>query len=167
MDMNNPMHILHVRVVNKSDNPLPKYETTGAAGMDVRADIKGRTFKHLYNAYHTDDEVTILPGGRVLIPTGIHVQLPSGYELQVRPRSGLALKNGISIVNSPGTVDSDYTGDIGVILINHGTENFTVKHGDRIAQFVFAKYSTVSWSEVDELEETERNPEGFGTTGKN
>lgn len=165
MNTNDPMHILHVRVVNTSNNPLPKYETFGAAGMDLRANLEGVTLKHLYGAYRAGDKVVITPGGRVLIPTGIHIKLHPGYEAQVRPRSGLALKHGISIVNSPGTIDSDYVGDIGVVLINQGSENFTVEHGDRIAQLVIAKHETVSWIEVDELEETDRISDGFGTTG--
>jgi len=144
---------MKVKVVNKSTNDLPKYETEMSAGMDVRANLPGV------------EEVIIEPGRSALIKTGIHVSLPEGMELQVRPRSGLAYKNMVTVLNSPGTVDGDFCGDIGVILINHGTSNFIVKHGDRIAQFVFAKYEKADWDVVEELDETERGEGGFGSTG--
>ena len=167
MSNQDPMKILHVNVINESNNELPKYESIQAAGMDARANLQGIHIKQLYNAYRSGDDVVLCPGGRVLIPTGIHVKLLPGYELQVRPRSGLALKNGITVLNTPGTVDADYRGDIGVILINHGTENFTIHHGDRIAQFVVTEVKHVGWIPVDSFDDEfiDRNSEGFGTTG--
>jgi dUTP pyrophosphatase len=134
--------------------PLPKYETSGAAGMDLRAAI--------------DDWTTmrIQPGCSALVPTGISVAVPPGYELQVRPRSGLAAKHAISIVNSPGTVDSDFRGEIKVILINHGHEPFEIERGDRIAQAVVAPVTRVAWVEVEALDETERGAGGYGSTGR-
>lgn len=141
-----------VNIVNKSNNQLPIYETEGSAGMDLRA-------------YLPSGPIVLKPGERELIPTGLYVSLPKGKELQVRPRSGLALKNGISIVNSPGTVDSDYRGEIGVILINLGQEDFTVKSGERIAQAVIADYTRVEWNLVEALDETERGAGGFGHSG--
>lgn len=143
---------MKVKVINNSSNSLPEYSTSGSAGMDVRADI--------------NDPIIIPIGGRVLIPTGLHFQLPIGYEVQVRPRSGLAIKYGITVCNAPGTIDSDFTGEVMVILINHGNEPFTVNKGDRIGQFVLAKYETIEWKEVDELSSTERGEGGFGHTGK-
>lgn len=143
---------MKVQIVNNSKHELPKYETKLSAGMDLRANIEG--------------PVVLQPGERRLIPTGIHIGLPQGYEAQVRPRSGLALKHGITCLNSPGTIDADYTGDVGVILINHGQESFTINDGDRIAQMVIAKYKQVTWVEVDELQATERGDGGFGHTGK-
>jgi len=142
---------MKVKVKNESNNDLPKYETKGSAGMDVRA--------------HVDDKVVIEPGERVLIKTGLKLNIPEGMELQVRPRSGLAYKYGITVLNAPGTIDSDYTGDCGVILINHGTSSFVIEPGDRIAQFVFSKYERVEFEEVEELDDTERNEGGFGSTG--
>lgn len=142
---------MKVKVINTSDNKLPAYETTGSAGMDLRAKI--------YNF------ITLRPGERMLIPTGLKIQLPKGYEAQVRPRSGLALKKGITVLNSPGTIDSDYTGEIGVILINHGKEDFIISSGERIAQLVFNKVEQIEWEVVDSLEETERGEGGFGSTG--
>lgn len=143
---------MKVKVINESNNDLPKYETVNSAGMDVRA--------------HLDDKLVIEPGERVLIKTGLKLEIPSGYEAQVRPRSGLAYKHGITVLNSPGTIDADYRGDIGVILINHGTSNFIVEPGDRIGQIVFAKYERAEFDIVSELESTERNEGGFGSTGK-
>lgn len=147
---------LNVKIINKSNNQLPSYATEGSAGMDLKAFI-------------TEEEggmYVILPGDRKLIPTGIHIQLPESYEAQIRPRSGLALKHGITIVNTPGTIDSDYTGEIGVILINHGSTNFIIHTGDRIAQMVINKYEKVEWIETDKLDDTERGDGGFGHTGK-
>ena len=141
-----------VNIVNKSNNQLPIYETEGSAGMDLRA-------------YLPSGPVVLKPGERRLIPTGLYVSLPKGKELQVRPRSGLALKKGISIVNSPGTVDSDYRGEIGVILINFGQEDFTVESGERIAQAVITDYTKVEWNLVEALDETERGEGGFGHSG--
>ncbi len=143
---------MKVKIVNNSKHPLPTYQTAGAAGMDVHANLK--------------EPVVLEPGQRSLIPSGIHVELPPGYELQLRPRSGLALKHGISMVNTPGTIDSDYRGEIQVLLINHGAEEFVIEDGDRIAQMVVAKHATVQWDEVEELEDTVRGKHGFGRTGK-
>jgi len=130
--------------------PLPNYETSGAAGVDLRA----------------SEERIILPGERVAVPTGLRVEIPGGYEAQVRPRSGLALKSGITVLNSPGTIDSDYRGEIKVIIINHGTDPFTVNAGDRIAQIIFAPVVRVSLIEVGELSSTTRGEGGFGSSGK-
>ena len=141
-----------VKIINRSHHQLPSYGTPEAAGMDVRA-------------YLPDGSVTLRPGERALISTGLHIQLPAGYECQIRPRSGLALKHGISIVNSPGTVDADYRGEIGIILINLGQEDFTVADGDRICQMVIKQYSHVKWEEVRELDRTKREDGAFGHTG--
>ena len=141
-----------VKIINRSHHQLPSYGTHEAAGMDVRA-------------YLPDGSVTLRPGERALIGTGLHIQLPAGYECQIRPRSGLALKHGISIVNSPGTVDADYRGEIGIILINLGQEDFTVADGDRICQMVIKQYSHVKWEEVKELDRTKREDGAFGHTG--
>jgi len=143
---------MKVQIVNNSKHELPKYATKLSAGMDLRANI--------------EEPIVLQPGERRLIPTGIHIGLPQGYEAQVRPRSGLALKHGITCLNSPGTIDADYTGDVGVILINHGQEPFTINDGDRIAQMVIAKYKQVTWVEVEVLQATERGDGGFGHTGK-
>ena len=143
---------MKVQIVNNSKHELPKYATKLSAGMDLRANI--------------EEPIVLQPGERRLIPTGIHIGLPQGYEAQVRPRSGLALKHGITCLNSPGTIDADYTGDVGVILINHGQEPFTINDGDRIAQMVIAKYKQVTWVEVEYLQATERGDGGFGHTGK-
>ena len=134
------------------DLPLPSYGTEGAAGMDLRAAV--------------DEPLTLTPGERALIPTGIALALPAGFEAQVRPRSGLAMKHGISMVNNPGTVDADYRGEVGVLLINHGDTPFTIERGERIAQMVVTRFEKISWSEVDELPPTERGSGGFGSTGK-
>ena len=142
---------MKIKIVNKSKHPLPEYVTPGSAGMDLRANI--------------DAPITLAPGERKLIPTGIHIALPVGYEAQVRPRSGLALKYGIGLANMLGTVDSDYRADVGVILINLGQEDFVVNDGDRIAQLVIAKYEIAEWEVVDELDETERGEGGYGHTG--
>ena len=130
--------------------PLPAYATQGSAGVDLRA----------------SEPCVIPPGGRALIPTGLRIALPEGYEAQVRPRSGLALKHGVTLLNSPGTIDSDYRGEVGVILINLGQEPFTVQPGDRIAQMVFAPVTRGVWDEVDALDATERGTGGFGSTGR-
>ena len=142
---------MKIKIVNKSKHPLPEYATPGSAGMDLRANI--------------DAPITLAPGERKLIPTGIHIALPVGYEAQVRPRSGLALKYGIGLANMLGTVDSDYRADVGVILINLGQEDFVVNDGERIAQMVIAKHETAEWDVVDELDETERGEGGYGHTG--
>lgn len=145
------MEIVRVKIINRSGHKLPAYETFSAAGMDVRACL--------------ETPMTLAPLQRALIPTGLRMQLPHGYECQVRPRSGLALKKGISIVNTPGTVDADYRGEIGVILINLSDTPFTVNDGDRIAQLVIGPYTRVEWEPVSELDETKRGDGGFGHTG--
>jgi len=145
---------MKIRIINKSNNPLPKYETSQAAGMDVRA-------------FLSEGPVTLAPGKRVLIPTGLYIQLPDGYECQVRPRSGLAIKKGITVLNSPGTIDADYRGEIGIILINHGSETFTISSGDRVAQLVIKEYTQVDWEEVSELDATERGEGAYSHTGIN
>lgn len=139
------------RLPHGADLPLPAYETAGAAGMDLRAAV--------------DQPVTLVPGARTAIPTGIAIALPAGYEAQVRARSGLARRHGIAMVNSPGTVDSDYRGELQVLLINHGQEPFTVARGDRIAQMVVAPVARVAFEEVASLDETARGAGGFGSTG--
>ena len=161
---------------------LPNYETPASAGMDVRANFDNIVEKFLFNTTikesenvyinvkgetrHIIESITINPGGRALIPTGLRVAIPEGYEIQVRPRSGLALKNGITLLNTPGTIDADYRGDIGVIVINHGTEPFTIMAGDRIGQIVLNKVERIEWKEVDNLPDTIRGEGGFGSTGK-
>lgn len=139
------------RLPHGADLELPAYETADAAGMDLHAAVDG--------------DVVVAPGARTLIPTGLAIALPSGYEAQIRPRSGLALKNGISLVNSPGTIDADYRGEVGVIVINHGDQDFIVSRGMRIAQMVVAPVIQAAWDEVDELPETARGAGGFGSTG--
>jgi dUTP pyrophosphatase len=141
-----------IRIVNTSPNPLPRYATEHAAGMDLYAN----------NA----EPLTLGPLQRALIPTGIFIELPEGYEAQIRPRSGLAFKHGISIVNAPGTIDADYRGEIGILLVNLSNEAFTIQQGERIAQMVIAKHETVQWELVDSLSQTERGAGGFGHTGK-
>jgi dUTP pyrophosphatase len=143
---------MEVKVVNKSRHRLPEYETPLSAGLDLKA--------------NTSEPMVLGPLERQLIPTGLYIQLPEGYEAQVRPRSGLALKHGITVCNTPGTVDADYTGEVGVILINLSNEKFVINPGDRIAQLVVAKHERVEWNEVKELTKTERNG-GFGSTGIN
>lgn len=138
------------------DQGLPAYETDGAAGMDLRAN---------FTAAHRATGTTLHPGARALIPTGLRLEIPAGFEAQIRPRSGLALKHGISLVNSPGTIDSDYRGELGVILINHGTEPFHIAHGDRIAQIVFAPVTRCEWTVLDQVSQTDRGAGGFGSTG--
>jgi len=142
-----------VKIINRSNNPLPAYATAGSSGMDLRANL--------------DESVQLAPGERQLIPTGIFIELPLGYEAQVRPRSGLALKQGLTCVNSPGTVDSDYRGELKVILINLSRENQVIHHGDRIAQIVVQKVERVEWTPSEEIAVSERNQGGFGHTGKN
>jgi dUTP pyrophosphatase len=144
--------MVKVKVINQSGNALPGYETAHAAGMDLRADLK--------------EPVTIEPGQWRLIPTGLFVEIPEGYEGQIRPRSGLAFKHGITVLNSPGTIDADYRGEIKVILINHSSVPFTVRQGERIAQLVIARYEQIEWVESDQLAETRRGSGGFGSTGK-
>src|ERR1035437_792295 len=143
---------MKVKIVNKSSNELPEYSTRHAAGMDLRASLK--------------EEVNLQPFERKVIPTGLFIELPVGYEAQVRPRSGLALKKGITVLNSPGTIDADYRGEVMVILINLSSEKFVIQHGERIAQMVVARHETVQWEMVDILEDTARGEGGFGHTGK-
>ena len=133
--------------------PTPAYETEGSAGMDLRA------------AVPEDQPLTLAPGQRALVPTGLKIALQPGFEAQVRPRSGLALKHGVTCLNSPGTVDSDYRGEVGVILINHGAEPFVIQRGERIAQMVVARHARAEWVEVETLDETARGAGGFGSTG--
>jgi len=144
---------MQVKIVNRSKHPLPEYATLHSAGMDLRANI--------------DKPIILKPLQRVLVPTGLFIQLPEGYEAQIRPRSGLAIKHGISVVNSPGTIDADYRGEICAILINLSDEEFTINDGDRICQMVITEHSRVEWREVCKLEETNRGSGGFGHTGKN
>lgn len=161
---------MNVNVIKSTLNELPRYETPESAGCDLRADLWTIKEKFLFdsaivrNMDGAIDWIVIKPGGRALIPTGLQIALPVGYEAHVRPRSGLALKNGITVLNSPGTIDSDYRGDIGVILINHGTEPFVVRQGDRIAQLVVCKVEQIVWNPVDSLDETDRGAGGFGST---
>ncbi len=143
---------MKVKIVNKSSNPLPAYSTQNSAGMDLRANL--------------ESPVILKPLERRLIPTGLFIELPMGYEAQVRPRSGLALKHGITVLNTPGTIDSDYRGEIGVILVNLSDSDFEVGHGERICQMVVAKHESVNWNPVDSLETTDRGAGGFGHTGK-
>ncbi len=142
---------MKVRIINRSRHPLPAYATPQSAGLDLRANI--------------DSPVTLRPLERRLIPTGLSIALPDGYEAQVRPRSGLALKHGVTLLNTPGTIDADYRGEIGVILVNLSSEEFTVNDGDRIAQMVIARYERTEWEETDTLDETQRGAGGFGHTG--
>ncbi|MDY4666992.1 MAG: dUTP diphosphatase [Prevotella sp.] len=143
--------MIQIKVVNKGHQPLPAYATPQSAGMDLRANLDG--------------PVTLRPMERRIIPTGLHIALPAGFEAQVRPRSGLALKHGITVLNAPGTIDADYRGELGVLLINLSAENFVINDGERIAQMVVARHETVAFSVVDELDETERGEGGYGHTG--
>lgn len=143
---------MKVNVINQSKHSLPEYKTKGAAGMDVKANLEA--------------SVKIKPMERVLIPTGLYTEIPYGYEIQVRPRSGLTLKHGISVINSPGTIDSDYRGEIKIILINLSNETYTVEDGERIAQLVLAKHDWVEWEQAESLTESLRGEGGFGHTGK-
>lgn len=142
---------MNIKIINKSKNKLPEYATSNSAGMDIRAEV---------------DELTVLkPMETKLIKTGLYIQLPAGYEAQIRPRSGLAFKKNITVINSPGTIDADYRGEIGVALINLSSEEFEVKQGERIAQMVIAKHEHAQWTEVSELNKTKRGAGGFGSTG--
>ncbi|QDW26884.1 dUTP diphosphatase [Pedobacter sp. KBS0701] len=143
---------MEIKIINTSGHPLPQYETANAAGMDLRAAIT--------------EEIILKPLQRLLVPTGLFIELPIGYEAQIRPRSGLAYKHGISIVNSPGTIDADYRGEIKVLLVNLSDTDFKIVNGDRIAQMIVAKHETVSWQTVEQLGETARGEGGYGHTGK-
>ena len=142
---------MNVQIINKSKHATPNYETEGAAGMDLRANI--------------DASITLKPLERAIVKTGLFIALPVGFEAQVRPRSGLAAKKGITVLNSPGTVDADYRGEIGVILVNLSNDDFVINDGERIAQLIIAKHERATWIEVDVLSETERGSGGFGSTG--
>lgn len=166
------MKPIKVPVVNKSNNPLPAYADNGFnSGCDVKADLWEIQEKFLFNSEIVRNKegnithVKINPGGRALIPSGLHVAIPEGYEIQVRPRSGLALKNGVSCTNTPGTIDSSYRGDIGIILENRGTEPFEVRQGDKIAQLVLQEVPIIEWVPVESLDETARGEGGFNSTG--
>ena len=141
-----------IKIINKSNNPLPKYESAQAAGMDIRC--------------HLAEPITLQPLERKLFPTGLYIELPVGYEAQIRPRSGLAIKNGITVLNTPGTIDADYRGEICVILVNLSADPFTINDGDRICQMVIARHETAEFIEVETLSTTERGEGGFGHTGK-
>ena len=143
---------MKVKVINRSHHPLPEYATTASAGLDLRANL--------------DSPVTLQPLERKLIPTGLYIALPEGCEAQIRPRSGLALKHGISLLNTPGTIDADYRGEIGIILVNISNEPFEVRDGERIAQMVIARYEQVEWEPAESLDATERGAGGFGHTGR-
>lgn len=143
---------MKIKIVNKSKHKLPAYETSLSAGMDLRANI--------------DNPIVLKPLERTLIKTGLFIELPEGYEAQIRPRSGLAFKHGISVLNTPGTIDADYRGEIGIILVNLSNENFEIKDGERICQMIISKHETVSWEEVEVLNNTQRGAGGFGHTGK-
>lgn len=142
---------MEVKVINKSNNDLPAYETQNSAGMDVRANLEA--------------SVVLKPGEHKLIPTGLFMEIPEGYECQVRPRSGLAYKHGVTVLNSPGTIDADYRGELGVILINHSQKDFVIESGERIAQLVFARFEQATWESTEKLSETNRGAGGFGSTG--
>ena len=158
---------INIPVINKSSNELPKYAHKGDAGFDLRANVEEiENDNYLFNAIKFNATTIILnPGGRVLIPTGLYMAIPEGYELQIRPRSGLALKYGITVVNTPGTIDAVYRGNIGVILKNDGTEPFIIEQGDRIAQGVLNKVEETNLIEVDSLDETDRSDSGYGKSG--
>lgn len=142
---------MQINIINKSEHPLPHYETIASAGMDLRANIS--------------ESITLKPLERTIIKTGLFIELPIGFEAQVRPRSGLAAKKGITVLNAPGTVDADYRGEIGVILVNLSNEDFTIENGERVAQMVIAKHERAEWHIVNELSETTRGAGGFGSTG--
>jgi dUTP diphosphatase len=143
---------MDIKIVNKSNHPLPTYGTEASAGVDLRANIS--------------ESITLKPLERTLVKTGLFIELPIGYEAQVRPRSGLAYKNGVTVLNTPGTIDADYRGEIGVILVNLSYEEFTIENGERVAQLVIAKHEQAEWKLVEELSDTERGAGGFGSTGK-
>jgi len=140
-----------VKIINKSSHPLPSYQTSQSAGMDLRA--------------NNPEPIVLKPLMRAIVPTGLFIELPEGYEAQIRPRSGLAAKKGIGLVNSPGTIDADYRGEIGVIVVNLSKEDFTIENGERIAQMVIAKHEVASWQEVESLNVSDRGSGGFGSTG--
>ena len=142
---------MKIKIINKSSHSLPKYETESSAGMDIRAFI--------------DKSIILKPMERIVVGTGLYLSLPMGFEAQVRPRSGLAIKNGITVLNSPGTIDADYRGEVGVILVNLSKDIFTINDGDRIAQLIIAEHSSIKWEEVKKLNKSNRGSSGFGSTG--
>ena len=144
--------MLPIKVINKSSHPLPSYATKGAAGLDLRASLT--------------EAVTLRPLERKLIPTGLYIELPLGYEAQIRPRSGLSVRHGITVINSPGTIDADYRGEVQVPLVNLSNEPFVIEDGERIAQMVIARHEVIQWEPVEELSETKRGAGGFGHTGR-
>ncbi len=144
---------MNINIVNKSNNPLPAFETTGSAGMDLRANL--------------EDSITLKPLERKLIPTGLFIALPDSYEAQIRPRSGLAYKHGITVLNTPGTIDTDYRGELKILLVNLSNEDFIINHGERVAQLIIAKFEQPKLTLVDSLDETDRSAGGFGSTGTN
>lgn len=144
--------MIPIKVVNTSAHPLPQYQTEASAGMDLRANL--------------EESIVLQPMERKLIPTGLFIELPLGYEAQIRPRSGLAFKHGITVLNSPGTIDADYRGEIKVLLINFGTEAFAIENGERIAQMVVAAHAQINWQNTEQLSDSERSAGGFGSTGK-
>jgi dUTP pyrophosphatase len=141
----------HIKIINKSSHPLPSYQTSQSAGMDLRA--------------NNSEPIVLKPLMRTIVPTGLFIELPEGYEAQIRPRSGLAAKKGVGLVNSPGTIDADYRGEIGVIVVNLSNEDFIIENGERIAQMVIAKHEIAIWNEVESLNESDRGIGGFGSTG--
>jgi dUTP pyrophosphatase len=143
---------MQIKIINHSGNPLPSYETEGAAGMDLRANLA--------------EPVTLGPMQRYLVPTGLYLEIPSGYEAQIRPRSGLAFKNGITVLNAPGTIDADYRGEVKVLLVNLSDNIFEIRNGERIAQMIVSRHERISWNESEELNLTDRGAGGFGHTGK-
>jgi dUTP pyrophosphatase len=143
---------MKIKIVNRSGNPLPEYSTEFSAGMDLKANL--------------DEAIVLDPGKRVLVPTGMFIEIPAGYEAQIRPRSGLAIKKGITVLNTPGTIDSDYRGEVGIILINLSDEPFVINNGERICQMIIAKHETIEWEETKELNESVRDKGGFGHTGQ-
>lgn len=152
MDLSkNSPQTVHIKIINKSGHSLPAYETMASAGMDLRASI--------------ESPITLKPLDRTIVKTGLFIELPVGYEAQVRPRSGLAAKKGITVLNSPGTIDADYRGEIGVILVNLSNEDFTIENGERIAQMIISKHERAVFKEVNKLSETDRGAGGFGSTG--
>jgi len=142
---------MQIRIVNKSTNPLPQYATKASAGIDLRANLK--------------TNIIMKPLERTIVPTGLFIEIPVGYEAQVRPRSGLAIKKGVTVLNTPGTIDADYRGEIMIILVNLSNEDFVIQHGERIAQMVIAAHEQAEWNLVEDLSETERGTGGFGSTG--
>jgi dUTP pyrophosphatase len=144
---------MKIKIINKSENPLPAYETQQSAGMDLRANLK--------------ETILLKSGARFLVPTGLFIELPKGFEAQIRPRSGLAFKSGITVLNSPGTIDADYRGEILVLLINHSSEDFLIENGLRIAQMIISKHETIEWLPSEKLNNTKRGSGGYGHTGHN